>query len=130
MEYYHDWANQTVARPRQNNKISIPLSHAKYTSIHTAVHSYLVPNLDLVRVLSDIGVYGLFDQVAFAACNPQDQIVKRAAAQDIYVVAGARPAARAEAIRLVSHLYDLDRDLRWVVARHAPPAIAHVARRK
>jgi hypothetical protein len=98
--------------------------------ICTAVQSYLVPNLDLVRVLPNVGVYGLFDQVAFAACNPQDQIVKRAAAQNIHVVAGARPAARAEAIRLVSHLHDLHRDLRWIVARHAPAAIAHVAGRK
>jgi hypothetical protein len=118
--------NDREAAAKQQNLGSIVTCRLYVYSY--CVPLYLVPNLDLVRVLSDVGVYGLFDQVALAACNPQDQVVKRAATQDIHVVAGARPAARAEAIRLVSHLYNFYRDLRWVVARHAPPAIAHVAR--
>jgi hypothetical protein len=41
-------------------------------------------------------------------------------------IAGAGPATWAEAIRLVPHLDDFDRDFGWVVARHTPAAIAHV----
>jgi hypothetical protein len=100
-----------------------------YSSIHQPLIGQLlfIPNLDLVRILSDVRVHRLLDQVSLAARDSQDQVVKRAAAQDVYVVAGTRPTTWAEAIGLVPHLDDFDGDLGWVVARHAPAAIAHVA---
>lgn len=75
----------------------------------------------------DVRVNRFLDQVTLTTRNSQDQIVKRAASKDIHVITGARSSARAEAIRLVTHLNNLDGHLRWIVSRHAPATIAHVA---
>ena len=88
--------------------------------------SLLIPNLHPIRISPNIRINRLLDRLALPAGNPQNQIVQRAAAQDIYMVSCRGTPARAEAVGLVPHFDDSHGDLRRVVARHAPAAVAHV----
>lgn len=47
----------------------------------------VIPNFDLFRILSDVAVDRLFDEVALAACDPEDEVIQRGAAQDVHMVA-------------------------------------------
>jgi hypothetical protein len=46
----------------------------------------LVENLNLIRILPNVRVNGLLDQVPLAARDPQDEVVERRSPQNIYMI--------------------------------------------
>ena len=69
----------------------------KNTSALAQVHSFL-EDRDFIRVAQDIGLDILFDALAVAARDAQDQVVQRAAAEDIDVIAFTKPLFLAQSI--------------------------------
>ena len=67
----------TTDKPRHKKVTSHYIYHMPIVrlSLLLYVQSLFVPDLDFIRVLSDVRVNSLLDQVAFTACNPQDQVV-------------------------------------------------------
>jgi hypothetical protein len=47
----------------------------------------VIPDLDLLGVLSDVAVDGLFDLIALATRYPENQVVERCTTKDIHVIA-------------------------------------------
>lgn len=46
----------------------------------------IVPDFDLLGVLSNVAVDGLVDVATFATCYPEDQVIKGCATEDIDMV--------------------------------------------
>ena len=50
------------------------------------MQSFLLKNLDLLRILQDLRLDVVLDMLPFATGNPQDQIVQRAASENVDMV--------------------------------------------
>lgn len=62
-------------------------SHADRPSTHTSSSTpLLLINLNLLRILLNLGMNSIFNQLAPAPRNLQYQIVERRAAQDIHMI--------------------------------------------
>jgi hypothetical protein len=47
----------------------------------------IIPDLDLLSVLSDVAVDGLFDFITLASRYPENQVVEGCTTEDVHVIA-------------------------------------------